>query len=60
MEQSILTRNDAPNKALATNSARVNDDTLQPGGTLDRQINNDNPHCPKPVTGSEVAYQLCQ
>ena len=38
---------------------RVNDDTLQPGGTLARRINHDKPRRPKPATGSGVAYQLC-
>ena len=35
MEQSISTRNSAPNKASTTKACGVNDDVLQPRGALD-------------------------
>ena len=58
MEKSIFTINIASKKALGGNSPRINDDVLKPGGAFDRQLNYDNPHWPKPVTGSEVACHL--
>ena len=58
-DNSIVTRNISPKKALVTKARRVNDDALQPGGTLARRLNHDKPHWPKPVTGSGVACQLC-
>ena len=57
-KKSALTRKYASKKALVTKAPRVNDDALQPGGALDRRLNYDNPHWPKPVTGSGLAYQL--
>ena len=59
-EQSVLIREDASNKALTMKLPRVNDDALQPVGALDRRLNHDKPHCPKLVTGSGVAFQLCR
>ena len=38
----------------------VNDDVLQLGGALARQLNHDKAYFTNPVTGSEVACQLCQ
>ena len=37
----------------------VNDDALQLGGALVRQLNHDKPHWTNPVTSSGVACQLC-
>ena len=36
-----------------------NYDALQQGGALERKLNHENPHWPKSVTGSGVAYELC-
>ena len=59
MEQSISTINAASNNPLVTNLPKVNGYALQPGCALSRRLNHDKPHWSKPVTGSEVAYQLC-
>ena len=59
MEKSISTREDSLKKALATNAHRVNDDDLQLGGALSRQLNHSNPHWQKKVTGSGVPCKLC-
>ena len=59
MEHSIVIRNIVLKKALGTKAPRVNDDTLQLGGALDRRLIHDNPHWKKPVTGSGVFCQLC-
>ena len=58
MEKSAVTRKIALKKSLGTKAPRVNDDALQPGGALARRLNHDKPHCPMPVTGSEVSCQL--
>ena len=58
MEKSIVTRMFASKKALGTRAPRDNDDALQPGGALARQLNHDKPHWLKPVTGPGGACQL--
>ena len=60
MEKSIVTRKKLSRKALGTKAPWVNDDALQPGGALSRQLNHDKPQCPKPVTVSGVAFKLCR
>ena len=59
MEKSTTTRKKSPKKDLEKKSPRVNDDALKLGGALDRWINYDKSHWPKPVTGSGVSCQLC-
>ena len=46
-DNSIVTRKTAPNKSLVTKARRVNDDSLQLGGTLARRLNHDKPQLPK-------------
>ena len=58
-EKSIVTRNIASNETMVIKTPRVNDDALQTGGALDRQLNHDKPHWPIPVKYSGVSYQLC-
>ena len=60
MDISAVMRKIALKKALGAKSPRANDDALQLGGTLDRRLNHDKPHCTTPVTGSVKACQLCQ
>ena len=60
MDQYISTRKAALNNELVTKAPKANDDALQLGGTLARQLNHDKPHWPNPLTGSSVSYQLCQ
>ena len=60
MYQYTSTTKDAYNKAFPMKAPKVNADKLQPGGSLARQLNNEKPHWKKPVTGSGVAFQLCQ
>ena len=59
MEKSIVTINTALKKALGTKAPSVNDDVLQLGGTLAKQLNHYKPHWSNPVAGLVVAYQLC-
>ena len=59
MDKSIVTRKIASKKALVTKSPRVIDDLQQPVLSLARQLNHDNTHWPKPVTGSVVACKMC-
>ena len=41
-------------------ATEVNDDALQPGGSLARILNNDKKHWPKTVTSPGVTCQLCR
>ena len=59
MEISIVTRNIAPEKILGMKANRVNDDVLQPGGTLARRINHDKQQWTMPEKGSGVSCKLC-
>ena len=59
MDQSISTRKAASKNPLVTKANNVNDDALQPGGTLARRLNNDKPHWMKPLTCSVAPCQLC-
>ena len=59
-EKSIVTRNITSEKALGTKATRINVGALQLGGSFSRRINNDKPHCTKPVTGSGLTCQLCR
>ena len=57
---SSATRKIALKKGVVLNVPSVNDDGLQLGGALDRQLNHDKPNLKIPVIGSGVAYKVCQ
>ena len=59
MDQFISTRKVVLKNTSLKHLPKVDDDALQLGGTLARQLRRVKPHCPKPVTSSGVACQLC-
>ena len=58
MEQYISTRKFSSKKALEIKACKVDDDVMQPGGALARQLNHDKTHCINPVICSVLACQI--